>query len=73
MGPRRYQASYVACSFDKGGKWIGVTRNNLQIELEPDQNSFHGTAKISNRDLQDNVVGTGEVALAGRRIQVQPY
>jgi hypothetical protein len=72
-GPHRYQASYVAFSFDKSGKWSGVTRNNLQIDLDPDGNSFHGMAKISNRDLQENVVGAGEVALTGRRIQVQPY
>src|SRR5678815_6159924 len=28
VGPNQYNASYVAFSFDKDGKWIGVNRNN---------------------------------------------
>ena len=72
-GPNQYSASYVAFSFDKSGKWIGVSRNNLQVSLGPDGNVFTGTVKSSSRDLQDNEISNGTSPLAGKRIQVQPF
>src|SRR5512132_28383 len=71
VGPNLYNASYVAFSFDQSGKWTGINRNNLQLNLGPDRNEFTGTVKSSNRELQDNVVSTGTSPLAGKRIQVQ--
>lgn len=73
VGPNLYQASYVALTFDRNGKWIGINRNNLQITLGPDGNAFTGTTKSSNRDLADKVIRTGGGALTGQRIQVLPY
>ena len=73
VGPNQYSASYVSFSFDQTGKWIGVNRNNLLLNLAADGNSFQGTVKSSNRDLDDNVVSMSNSALAGRRILVQPY
>jgi hypothetical protein len=73
VGPNQYNASYVAFSFDKDGKWIGVNRNNLQLSLSPDGNEFKGTVKSSSRDLQDNEISTASSPLAGKRIQVQPF
>jgi hypothetical protein len=73
VGPSQYNASYVAFSFDSSGKWNGVSRNNLQLDLSPDGNDFKGIVKTSNRDLQDNVISTGTSPLAGKRIQVQPF
>lgn len=73
VDPNQYNASYVSFSFDQGGKWIGINRNNLQLILSPGGNEFTGTVKSSNRDLQDNVVSTGTSPLAGKRIQVQPF
>jgi hypothetical protein len=73
VGPNLYNASYVSFSFDPSGKWIGINRNNLQLSLSPDGNEFKGTVKSSNRDLQDNEIGTGTSPLAGKRIQVQPF
>jgi hypothetical protein len=72
-GPNQFNASYVAFVFDKSGKWTGVNRNNLQINLGPDGNDFTGTVKSSNRDLQDNEISKGTSPLAGKRIQVQPF
>jgi hypothetical protein len=73
VGPNQYNASYVSFSFDPSGKWNGINRNNLQLNLGPDGNEFQGTVKSSNRDLQDNVISTGTSPLAGKRIQVQPF
>jgi hypothetical protein len=73
VGPNQYNASYVSFSFDASGKWNGINRNNLQVTLGPDGNSFTGTVKTSNRDLQDVVISTGTSPLAGKRIQVQPF
>jgi hypothetical protein len=73
VGPNQFNASYVSFSFDQSGKWTGINRNNLQLNLGPDGNEFTGTVKSSNRDLQDNVVSTGTSPLAGKRIQVQPF
>ena len=71
--PGVYQANYVAFAFDASGKWVGINRNNLEIRLSADGNSFEGTARSSNRDLQDNVLRSGTAPLEGRRIQVQPF
>ena len=73
VGPNQYNASYVAFSFDQSGNWIGINRNNLQLDLSPDGNEFKGTVKSSNRDLQDNEIRTATSPLAGKRIQVQPF
>jgi hypothetical protein len=73
VGANQYNASYVAFSFDKDGKWIGVNRNNLQLSLSPDGNEFKGTVKSSSRDLQDKEISTGTSPLAGKRIQVQRF
>jgi hypothetical protein len=73
VGPNQYQASYVSFTFDQSGKWAGVNRNNLQLNLSPDGNSFSGTVKSSNRDLEEKVTSTGTSPLAGKRIQVQPF
>lgn len=73
VGPNQYNASYVSFSFDQSGKWIGINRNNLQLNLDPDGNGFKGTVKSSNRDLQDNVISTATSPLAGKRIQVQSF
>lgn len=71
--PGVYQASYVAFTFDASGKWVGVNRNNLEVRLGEDGNTFRGTVKSSNRDLQENVLSRGTSPLEGRRIQVQPF
>jgi hypothetical protein len=68
-----YQASYVAFVFDASGKWSGTNRNNLELRLSADGKSFAGTAKSSNRDLQDNELRRGSAPLEGRRIEVQPF
>jgi len=73
VGPNLYNASYVAFSFDASGKWTGINRNNLQISLGPNGNEFQGTVKSSYRDLEDNVISTGNSPLAGKRIQVQAF
>ena len=68
-----YEASYVAFGFDTTGKWTGISRNNLRVRLAPGGDSFEGTVKTSNQDLQDNVLNTGSSPLEGRRIRVQPF
>jgi hypothetical protein len=73
VGPNLYNASYVAFGFDQNGKWIGISRNNLQLVLGTDGNEFTGTVKSSNRDLQENVMSAGTATLVGKRIQVQPF
>jgi hypothetical protein len=73
VGPNLYNASYVAFTFDQSGKWIGINRNNIQINLGADGNEFNGTVKSSNRDLQDNIINTSTSPLAGKRIGVQPF
>ena len=73
VAPGVYHASYVAFAFDSSGKWVGINRNNLEIRLSADGNSFEGMALSSNRDLQDNVLRRGTAPLEGRRIQVQPF
>ena len=73
VAPNVYEASYVAFAFDSSGAWSGMNRNNLQIRLAADGNLFQGTAKSSNRDLQENELRRGTSTLEGRRIQVQPF
>ena len=73
VAPGVYQASYVAFVFDASGKWVGTNRNNLELRLSADGKSFEGTAKSSNRDLQDNEIRRGGAPLEGRRIEVQPF
>ena len=73
VSPGVYHASYVAFAFDSAGKWSGVNRNNLEIRVSEDGNSFRGTVKSSNRDLQENVLSRGSSPLEGRRIRVQPF
>lgn len=68
-----YEATYVAFAFDASGKWSGINRNNLQIRLNEGGDSFLGTVKSSNRDLQENVLSSGTAALEGRRIKVEPF
>jgi hypothetical protein len=73
VAPNRYNASYVAFSFDQSGKWIGINRNNLELLLGTEGDEFTGTVKSSYRDLQDKVISTATSPLAGKRIQVQPF
>ena len=73
VGPNQYQASYVAFSFDQSGKWVGINRNNLQVDLGSDGNEFKGTVRSSYRDLEGNEISKGTSPLAGKRIQVQPF
>ena len=68
-----YHASYVAFVFDSSGKWVGMNRNNLEVRLSADGKSFEGTARSSNRDLQDKELRRGTAPLQGRRIEVQPF
>ena len=73
VGSNLHEASYVAFAFDSSGKWVGINRNNLQIHLSESGDSFRGTVKSSNRDLQDIVLTRGVAPLEGRRIQVLPF
>jgi hypothetical protein len=73
IAPGVYHASYVAFAFDASGKWVGINRNNLEIRVGADGKSFEGTARSSNRDLQDNELRRGTAPLEGRRIEVQPF
>lgn len=73
VAPGVYHASYVAFAFDSSGKWVGSNRNNLELRLSADGNSFEGTVRSSNRDLQDTVLRRGAAPLEGRRIEVQPF
>jgi len=73
VGPNRYNASYVAFAFDPSGKWVGINRTNIEVILGADGNTFAGTTKSSNNDLNDKVLRQGGAPLAGKRIQVQPF
>jgi len=72
VGDREFDATYIAFRFDKDGKWIGSTRTRIHIIPGPADSEFSGVAKVSTRDLQDKEIGTSEVRLAGKRIQVEP-
>lgn len=71
-GDREFDATYIAFRFDQDRKWIGSTKTRIHIVPGPGGNVFTGVAKVSTRDLQDNELGTSEVRLDGKRIQVEP-
>ena len=73
VGDKEFDATYIAFRFDQDRKWIGSTKNRIQIIPGPGDNEFTGVAKVRTRDLQDNEVGTSEVRLEGKRIQVEPF
>ena len=73
VGDREFDATYIAFRFDENRKWIGSTKTRIHIIPGPGDNEFTGVAKVSTRDLQDNEVGTSEVRLQGKRIQVEPF
>lgn len=72
-GDREFDATYVAFRFDQDRKWIGSTNTRIHIIPGPGDNEFTGVAKVSVRDLQDSEIGTSEVRLEGKRIQVEPF
>ena len=73
VGDREFDATYIAFRFDQDRKWIGSTKTRIHIIPGPGDNEFTAVAKVSTRDLQDNEVGTSEVRLQGKRIQVEPF
>jgi hypothetical protein len=73
VGDKEFDATYIAFRFDQDRKWIGSTMTRIHILPGPGDNDFTGVAKVSTRDLQDKEVGTSEVRLEGRRIQVEPF
>lgn len=73
IGDREFDATYIAFRFDQNRNWIGSTKTRIHIIPGPGDNEFTGVAKVSARDLQENEVGTSEVRLEGKRIQVEPF
>jgi len=73
VSDNQFDATYIAFRFDQNGKWIGSTKTRIHIIAGPGDNEFTGMAKVSVRDLQDKEVGTSEVRLEGKRIQVEPF
>ena len=73
VGGKEFDATYIAFRFDQNGKWIGSTKTRIHIIAGPGDNDFTGVAKVSTRDLQDKEIGTSEVRLEGKRIQVEPF
>jgi hypothetical protein len=73
VGDREFDATYIAFRFDENRKWIGSTKTRIHITPGPGDNEFTGVAKVSTRDLQEIEVGTSEVRLQGKRIQVEPF
>ena len=73
IGDKEFEATYIAFRFDQDRKWIGSTKTRIHIIAGPGNNEFTGVAKVSTRDLQDKEVGTSEVRLQGKRIQVEPF
>ncbi len=73
VGDKEFDATYIAFRFDQTGKWIGSTKTRIHLIAGPGDNEFTGVAKVSVRDLQDKEVGTSEVRLEGKRIQVEPF
>jgi hypothetical protein len=73
VGDREFNATYIAFRFDENRKWIGSTKTRIHIIPGPGDTEFTGIAKVSTRDLQDKEVGTSEVRLEGKRIQVEPF
>ena len=72
-GDKEFDATYIAFRFDQNGKWIGSTKTRIHIIPGPGDNEFRGVAKVSVRDLEDKEVGTSEVRLEGKRIQVELF
>ena len=72
VGDKEFDATYIAFRFDQNGKWIGSNVTRIRIVPGPSGNDFAGVAKVSTRDLQDKEVGSAEVRLEGKRIQVEP-
>jgi hypothetical protein len=73
VGDREFEATYIAFRFDQDRKWIGSTKTRIHITPGPGDNEFTGVAKVGTRDLRDNEIGTSEVRLEGKRIQVEPF
>jgi hypothetical protein len=73
VGDKEFDATYIAFRFDQDRKWIGSTMTRIHILPGPGDNDFTGVAKVSTRDLQDNEIGTSEVLLEGKRIEVEPF
>jgi hypothetical protein len=73
VGDRDFDATYIAFRFDQDRKWIGSTKTRIHIISGPGDDEFSGVAKVSTRDLQDKEIGTSEVRLEGKRIQVEPF
>jgi hypothetical protein len=73
VGDREFDATYIAFRFDQNNKWIGSTKSRIHIISGPGDNEFTGVVKVSTRDLQDTEIGTSEVRLEGKRIQVEPF
>ena len=73
IGDKEFDATYIAFRFDQDKKWIGSTKTRIHIISGPGDNEFTGVAKVSTRDLQDVEIGTSEVHLDGKRIQVEPF
>jgi hypothetical protein len=73
VGDREFDATYIAFRFDENRKWIGSTKTRIHITPGPGDNDFTGVAKVSTSDLQEIEVGTSEVRLQGKRIQVEPF
>ncbi len=73
ISDREFEATYIAFRFDENRKWVGSTKTRIHIIPGPGDNEFTGVAKVSTRDLQDKEIGTSEVRLQGKRIQVEPF
>ena len=73
VGDKEFDATYIAFRFDQDRKWIGATKTRIHIVSGPGDDEFTGAAKVSTRDLQDKEIGTSEVRLEGKRIQVEPF
>jgi hypothetical protein len=73
VGDKEFDAIYIAFRFDQDRKWIGSTKTRIHIIAGLGDHEFTGVAKVSTRDLQDNEIGTSEVRLEGKRIQVEPF
>ena len=73
VGDKEFDATYIAFRFDQDRKWIGSTKTRIHIVSGPGDDEFTGVAKVSTRDLQDKEIGTSEVRLEGKRIQVEPF
>ncbi len=73
VADKEFEATYIAFRFDKEGRWIGSTKTRIHIVPGPGDDEFTGAAKVSTRDLNDHEIGTSEVRLEGRRIQVEPF